>query len=257
MSLSCLESIVDRHFSIETPMTGTGLSEHVKQNYDRYYDSSDSEWRRLGALDKAANVVALCDRLAIRDLLEIGAGDGAVLQRLADLGLGERRYALEISPSGVAAIQRRNIDGLKECGLFDGYHVPYGDGALDLAILSHVIEHAEHPRQLLYEAARVARHVFVEVPLEDTKRLSSDLVFDQTGHINFFSLKTIRLLLRSSRLRIVRELVTNPSIETYLHASGRRGSMQYWIKQALLRGSPTLATKLFCYHASFLCVRDA
>ena len=46
--------------------------------------------------------------------------------------------------------------GLVESKLFDGARVPYPDNSFDLAYMSHVVEHLEHPRQLIYEAARVA-----------------------------------------------------------------------------------------------------
>ncbi len=232
------------------------LSVDLKGYYEEYYASADQrEWRRLGAVEKAANIVALCGGLSVAEVLEIGAGDGAVLERLAELGFGERRYALEVASSAVETIRKKNIPGVKDCVLFDGYHVPYPDERFDLAVLSHVIEHVEHPRQLLYEASRVARHVFVEVPLEDTLRLSEKTVFEQAGHINFYSLKTIRLLLRSSGLHVVADSVTNVSLDTYTYAKGAAGALNYLIKETFLRVSKRAATRIFCYHASFLCVR--
>ena len=66
------------------------------------------------------------------------------------------------------AIRAKNIPGLFDCKVFDGYTIPYDDNAFDLVVLSHVVEHVEHPRKLLYEAKRVARYVFIEVPLEAT-----------------------------------------------------------------------------------------
>jgi SAM-dependent methyltransferase len=233
------------------------LNQHLQRNYADYYAEGDSEWRWLGALDKVNNIVNLCVGLPHRRIPEIGAGEGSILRRLSDLRFGEELYALEISPSGVETIRNKKIPGLLECSVFDGYHVPYESGCFDIAVLSHVIEHVEHPRQLLYEAARVARYVFVEVPLEDTSRLPEDYVPDRLGHINFYSPRTIRRLLQSSNLRVLRQVTTNPSKATYRFHEGSRGLFDYHVKKALIRVAPSLATALFVYHGALVCEKKA
>lgn len=45
---------------------------------------------------------------------------------------------------------------------YDGLTLPRGDGALDVAMLVDVLHHAEDPRRLLAEAARVARWVVIK-----------------------------------------------------------------------------------------------
>lgn len=207
----------------------------------------------MGALGKADNIVSLCKSLSQDSVLEIGAGEGSILKRLSELNFGKNLYALEISPSGVETIRKKEIPRLVECGLFDGYRVPYVDGKFDIAILSHVIEHVEHPRHLLYEASRVAKFVFVEVPLEDTISLSNDFAFDRVGHINFYSLKTIRRLLQSCGLEISGQLVTNAPKTTYTYLKGTRGLLNYYVKQFLLQFFPRFATSLFTYHAALIC----
>jgi SAM-dependent methyltransferase len=225
----------------------------LKANYEDYYADADAEWRRLGAIGKADNIVTLCRDLPCDSVLEIGAGEGSLLHRLSDLGFGKSLFALEISTSGVAAIKRRAIDRLVECATFDGYRVPYEPDRFDVVVLSHVVEHLEHPRQLLYEAARVAKLVFVEVPLEDTIRLSDDFTFDHVGHINFYSVKTIRRLVQSCGLRIRRQLITNPPKATHTYNNRTRGLINYYIKQLSLRVSPRVAARMFCYHHSMVC----
>lgn len=234
-------------------MNETAVSEHLKQNYEHYYNQGDSEWRRLGALDKADNIVSLCANLPHGSVLEIGAGEGSILRRLSELGFGDRLYGLEISPSGVETIRNKKIPRLVECSLFDGYHVPYADNSFDIAYMSHVVEHVEHPRQLLYEAARVAKHIFVEVPLEDTKRLPNDYVADSVGHINFYSPKTIRRLLQSSNLHVLAQLTNNPSKATYRYQKGRKGLIDFYIKDFLIRVWPAVATTFFVYHSALVC----
>lgn len=233
-------------------MPDVDVRQQVQSQYDGYYKDGPSEWRRLGAVDKAANIVALCRDVPAASVLEIGAGDGSILSRLSDLGFGDQLFAVEISASGVAVIQRRKIPRLVECRIFDGYRIPYERGRFDLAILSHVVEHVEHPRQLLYEANRVARHVFVEVPTEDISRRPKDYAPDSVGHINFFSPRTIRWLVQSCGLRVIKQITTNPSKATYVYQTGRRGAIQYHTKRVLLRWAPALATRHFCYHEALL-----
>lgn len=233
-------------------MADVELHPDVLRQYAGYYEGGRSEWRRLGAIDKAANVVALCRNIAASSVLEIGAGDGAVLSRLSELGFGKELHAAEISHSGVSVIQGRAIPRLVECRVFDGYHLPWGGGTFDLAILSHVIEHVEHPRQLLHEAGRVARHVFVEVPTEDISRRPKDYTPDSVGHINFFSPRTIRWLVQSCGLQVVRQVTTNPSRAVYAHQGGRTGQIHHGIKSALLRWAPGFAARHFCYHEALL-----
>lgn len=235
-------------------MKNTFVSDDLIRNYEDYYEDGDSEWRRLGAIGKADNIVMLCDNLPQNTVLEIGAGEGSILRRLSELNFGKNLFAIEISPSGVEAIKRKKIPRLVECKLFDGYSIPYNDASFDIAILSHVIEHVEHPRQLIYEASRIAKFVFVEVPMEDTVRLAKDFVFDRVGHINCYSPKTIRRLIQSCNLRVLSQIATNPSKGTYTYPKGGcKGLIHYYIKQILLKLFPGLAVKLFCYHGSLIC----
>jgi SAM-dependent methyltransferase len=228
------------------------VSDKLKANYEDFYDG-ESEWRRLGAVDKANNIISLCSSYPHRMILEIGAGEGAILQRLAELGFGEALYGLEISTSGINAIHQRNIKTLVECRLFDGITIPYNQNRFDLAILSHVVEHLEYPRRLLYEASRVARSVFVEVPLEDNLRLKNDFVFDHVGHINFYSPKTIRQLVQSCNLEVLSQVVSHSSYALYQYQYGSKAWLRYLPKELLLRLAPKLAPHLWTYHSALVC----
>jgi ubiquinone/menaquinone biosynthesis C-methylase UbiE len=229
------------------------VNDKLKINYDHYYESGKSEWRWLGALDKTQNIVNLCGLYAHKTILEIGSGDGSILKRLSDLKFGDELTSLEISKSAMETIKSRNIKPLTECKLFDGYNIPYQDNQFDLAVLSHIVEHLEYPRKLLYEAARVARYVFLEVPSEDTLRLKDDYVFNKVGHINFYSPKTIRRLVQTCDLEVLKQSVTNPSFSLYRYQSGLKGVLRYLPKQVLLKVAPRLATHLFTYHCAIVC----
>lgn len=232
-------------------MNTVGVDPQLQRNYDEYY-AGVSEWRELGAIDKASNVRALCGARVPATVLEIGAGEGSLLQRLADSGFGQRHYALEISASGVECIRGRRIPSLVECRRFDGYAVPYPDAAFDLAILSHVLEHVEHPRLLLNEAARVADYVFVEVPLEHNRGLARDFVWNAVGHINFFTAQTIRLLVQSCGHEVLEQRETHPARRQYQYRLGIKGTVAYLVKELALRTVPSVAQGLWTYHSSLL-----
>lgn len=207
------------------------------------------EWRRIGASDKAANIRELCSAVPHRSILEIGCGDGAIMREL--LSFGEHIAGLEISRHAVEACVSAGLD----VGHFDGGRIPRAEKSVDLAVLSHVIEHVENPRELLFEASRVARFVFVEVPLEDNRGLGLDFVPNSIGHINFYSIKTIRQLLQTSALKIEAQKLSHSSLAGYRYRLGRKGLAAWGIKSAAL-AFPSLATRVWTYHCSLLAGSD-
>ncbi|OIO68659.1 MAG: class I SAM-dependent methyltransferase [Zetaproteobacteria bacterium CG12_big_fil_rev_8_21_14_0_65_55_1124] len=233
----------------------TKVSDHLLSNYADYYEEGDSAWRWLGAIDKAENIVSLCNNLPHASVIDIGAGEGSVLKRLEELNFGQQLYALEISPTGIETIKNKGISRLTECSLYDGYNIPYEDVKFDLAVLSHVIEHVEYPRKLIDEARRIAKYVYVEVPLEDTARLPQDFIFDKVGHINFYSPKTIRRLVQTCHLKVLNQHTVNPSKSLYTFQKGKKGLIDYYIKEFALKLFPSLATSFFTYHSALVCQR--
>jgi len=231
------------------------VAKSLAENYEGYYDerSSLSKWRRLGALDKCANILSLCSATEHDTILEIGCGDGAILERLSDLRFGTCFTGLEISPSAVRRVREKRIPN-SQVDLFDGYELPFDRKRFDLAILSHVLEHVEYPRKLIQEASRVAKNVFIEVPLEDTCRLSNDFAFDPVGHINFYSRKTIRRLIQSCEMEITAARLCHVSFASYAYRKGRwSGAITYFIKEVGLRLLPAGASACLTYHYALIC----
>lgn len=255
-------SIYDVYLSAEKPlhivnqnqvMQNFTPTKSLKENYDEYYKEGELEWRKLGATDKVNNIIQLCKNIPHCTVLEVGAGDGAILQELSHRQFGEQLYGLELSASGVTVIQKRQISNLVECQQFDGYKIPYNSQQFDLVILTHVLEHVEFPRQLLYEIARVAQHVCIEVPLEDNIRLSKNFVPDKVGHINYYNSKTIRRLVQTCQFEVLEQHVSNISKKMYKYASSRKGIAQYYIKEISLNLFSEWATFLWTYHSTLIC----
>jgi len=233
-------------------MENTFVNKRLRDLYDDYYESP-MEWRLIGAVDKVKNIIKLCNKYPHQKILEIGSGEGAILKRLSDVNFGDALYSVEISKSAVDVIAKRNIKKLVKGRLFDGYNLPYGNNEFDLAILSHVLEHVEYPRKILYEASRVAKYVFIEVPLEDHLRLGKNFVFDRVGHINYYRSKTIRRLLQTCDLEVLSCLLANSSYTSYKYRFGKKAFLRYLPKELFLRVMPAIATKFFTYHYALLC----
>ena len=230
------------------------MNSDLKTHYGEYYDGLKGDWKRLSRGDTAENVTNLCAGVPHRTVLEIGCGDGVLLELLSAVedGFADELYAVEVAQSAVDLTRKRDIESLRACTMFDGYTIPYDDARFDLAIMSHVIEHVEYPRRLLYEAARVARYVFVEVPLEDNARLPEDFTFTRTGHLNFYSRKTVRRLVQSCGYDVVAQVVRNPSAGVYRHNYGWSGLMKHFVKSTMLQVVPNVATGLWTYHLALL-----
>jgi len=230
------------------------VGKQFADNYAEYYSVRDDlgEWRRLGAIDKAQNIVELCAAFPHEQVLEVGCGDGAVLQRLAGVGFGKRFTGIDISQSAIRAANDRQIEHA-QFEQFDGQDIPFATGSFDLAILTHVLEHVEYPRKLIYEASRIARNVFVEVPLEDNMRLPRDFALDAVGHINFYKSKSIRRLVQSCGAKIICTKLTHSSLPLYVYRKGKVwGSATYWLKELGLKSVPLLMTHLLTYHFSLV-----
>jgi SAM-dependent methyltransferase len=235
-------------------MPAEAVGDQLQVQYDEYYGSPElEEWRRLGAFDKVDNIVELCDDLPHDSILDVGCGDGAVMQLLDERDFGRHYHGLEISKSGIEAVSRKRISRLQDVKLFSGYEIPYPDKSFDLAVLTHVIEHVEHPRRLLYEAGRVARLVFVEVPMEHTLRLGQDYVHDPVGHINFYTDKTIRRLLQTSGFEVLKQKLADDSRELLTFQHGRTGLLRHFARRLALRTVPNLAKNLFVYNSALIC----
>ncbi|HEX5690629.1 MAG TPA: class I SAM-dependent methyltransferase [Roseiflexaceae bacterium] len=199
----------------------------AKQFYERTYAQADEallRWRERGGSVKAANIRAIAGDLPIESVLDIGSGTGAVLAGLSAQGMQARFWAIDIAQEAAALIQRRDdIPGLVEARGFDGVHIPYADQQFDLAVLSHVVEHLDDPQPLLSEAARVARYVAIEVPLEANLhvflkvRVFGSKYREQIGHIQWFSQSSFRACIeRAGKLDIVRMRVVYVPDDLYM-----------------------------------------
>lgn len=226
------------------------VSTEIRTHYDTYYgDARLKEWRRLGAIDKVENIVELSQGLKIESVVDIGCGDGAIIARLSEINFAKSYTGVDISESAIGLARARGIANAR----FERFDGEGFQGQYDLAIMSHVVEHLENPRTLISAARRIARHVIVEVPCEHNVKLPTDFRPDPTGHINFYTPKTIRLLLQTTGLTVDKQITRGCSLEVMQFNSKLKGTVQHLIRQSTLAVYPRLATSLFCFHTALLC----
>lgn len=226
------------------------LGESYRALYQNYYgDGAVATKRGMSAVDAAAHIKAMVGSDSFGRVVDVGAGEGSLLQILDDCRFARELYALEISQSGAAAIAARGLQTLVETRQFDGYEIPYADGFFDLAILCHVLEHVEHERVLLRELRRVARRIIIEIPIEHGLRVDRKIASGaRFGHINFYLPATALNLLRTSGLRVIRSQMCYSSLAYEQLCAGRaRGLLMAGLRRSALRVSPRLAPWAFTY----------
>lgn len=187
---------------------------NINKAYNEQYDKDMYEWRMISAKYKSANIFDLCNNIKFQKVLEVGAGEGSILQYLNDSEFCYNLYALEISRSGLENILNRKMKYLKEALLFNGYDIPYDDNTFDLVILSHVLEHVEYPRILLREIKRVSLYTVIEIPIDFRRNVDMNFThFLNYGHINIFLPTLLRFLLKSEGFNIIKDKMTITDLE--------------------------------------------
>ncbi|MGE5400254.1 MAG: class I SAM-dependent methyltransferase [Ignavibacteriales bacterium] len=183
----------------------TSISKELKAKYDSQYSDRSEEWRRIGAIGKVDNIMDLARDLHPNKVIDIGAGDGNVLSLLSKRNFCNDLTAAEISDSAIEQIKKKNIPGLSEIRQFDGYNLPFQDNQFDLAICSHVIEHVEHPRNLLREIKRISRNQIFEVPIDFSFHVDRKFNhYNSYGHINIYTPQLFNFLLYSEGFELLK-----------------------------------------------------
>ena len=237
--------------------------------YEAGYSQHDPErgaqlgrWRALGARSKAEHALTLCARAGLRPrtVVEIGCGDGALLEALAERDLAELYDGFELSAPAAEIARGRGIRGARRIEAYDGARVPADDGAYDLAVLSHVLEHEPDPAALLAEAARVATYVLVEVPLEANRSASRPATRAEAakiGHIQAFDRAAVKALAAGCDLWVKAELSDPlPRAHHAFFAEGPRAraaaTAKWAMRSTLWRAAPRRSERLFTVHYAAL-----
>jgi predicted TPR repeat methyltransferase len=233
------------------------IGRQYQELYAGYYSHAHGPLlkREISAVQSVDCMLAAIGARTPHRLLDVGAGDGNVLAQLDAKEVSAELYAVEVSASGIEAIESKHLRSLREVKLFDGYRIPYPDKHFDLAIAVHVLEHVEHERLFLRELGRVARCAYIEVPLEHGLRIQRSIDAGRKyGHINFYTRETLESLIKSSGLDVMDCRTVASSLDYEQHLSGRvRGWMKNTVRKSALAIAPKLAPWLMVYNAYAYC----
>lgn len=225
----------------------------LAEMYSGYYGSSKELFikRSIAANDSVDHLSCLCER-ELGNVVDVGAGNGSVIDEIVKRDLCESISALEVSATGIREIEKRSLDRLRDVKKFDGYSMPFGDDEFDTALCIHVLEHVEHERMFLKELARIADRIYIEVPLEGGIRTRIDRRF---GHINYYTSPYFLNLLETSGLRVVSGKVFTSSKAYEIHCAGKiNGSIKHFVRNAVIKvAGQNLAPNFMTYLMGVVC----
>ncbi len=239
--------------------------------YEEAYSSTGSDgalyadWRTLSAIGKAEHVIKLCHDAGIapQSTLDVGCGDGALMEELHARDFGGRLVGMEISGAAVKiAAERAAVDSV---GTFDGVTLPLAADSFDLGILSHVLEHAPNPPALLAEVSRVCRAVVFEVPLEanrSARRPAKRAHAREIGHLHRLDRVSARRIAVDAGLNPAAELADPLGLEVQRFfadtpAQRAKASVKWALRAGAHRLAPGMAERLFTVHYACLCLPEA
>lgn len=233
-------------------------------DYDRWAERQlATEPNRAGILrwkvDTLAALIPAGDRVV--SIGEIGCAEGEIVSGLAArLGVS-RVVGLDLSERFLCEARARHPGFLAV--RTDGRTIPLRDRALDLLVVSDLLEHLEDPRALLLEARRVARRLLAKIPIERAL-LNSALLQPigwnpppgpehPSGHLREYTPASgLRELLASGWRPVARRLIATPLAVVYENRPALRHRLFAWLGRTGL-GDGRLGREVFGANLFALC----
>jgi 2-polyprenyl-3-methyl-5-hydroxy-6-metoxy-1,4-benzoquinol methylase len=175
--------------------------------YDKYGSSNPVVRRLMGGFERTLQ--ELFERADPQSLLDVGCGEGVLVQRWALSLPGRRVVGIDLEEesiqAGWAEHQAANLEyRTMPAGRADRVEdLPFAENEFDLAAAIEVLEHVPDPEQTLAEMARCAeRHLLVSVPREPLWRMLNmargayiSQLGNTPGHLNHWSKRSFERLL--------------------------------------------------------------
>ena len=169
--------------------------------FDKYGSSNPLVRRMMDGFEREA--VELLDRAAPASLLDVGCGEGVLLQRWAQRLPDARMVGVDLEEPSIQQGWSEHTAANLEYRVVDGPELPFADKEFEMASAMEVLEHLPDPERMLAEMARCARtHLLVSVPREPLWRMLNmargaywSSLGNTPGHLNHWSARSLRALL--------------------------------------------------------------
>jgi 2-polyprenyl-3-methyl-5-hydroxy-6-metoxy-1,4-benzoquinol methylase len=169
--------------------------------YDKYGSGNPLVRRLMAGFERS--LAELMESAAPRSLLDVGCGEGVLVQRWAQSMPGARVVGIDLEEESIqAGWSERRAPNL-EYRTMPAENLPFAQDEFDLASAIEVLEHVPDPEHTLAEMARCAeRHLLVSVPREPLWRMLNMArgaylaqLGNTPGHLNHWSKRSFTRLL--------------------------------------------------------------
>lgn len=182
----------------------------ITSNYKKHTSKNPVQQFLLSNFENS--LVSIVASLGIKNILDVGCGEGFTLKKLHELKIGDKLSGIDYSEDAIGLGKKAYpyLD-LKRA---DIYKLPFKDNSFDLIICTEVLEHLEKPQEALKEIERIGSKYFVlSVPNEplfmaanflrgkNLSRWGNDI-----EHINHWSSLSFRKFIRNNSSLIIRDV---------------------------------------------------
>jgi 2-polyprenyl-3-methyl-5-hydroxy-6-metoxy-1,4-benzoquinol methylase len=179
--------------------------------YDKYGSRNPLARRLMGGFERDLDaLLRLADPSSV---LDVGCGEGVLVQRWAALLHGKRMVGVDLEEESLQAGWSARAAPNLQFVVGSAERLPFADGEFDLVSAIEVLEHVADPARALAEMRRCAQHhLLVSVPREPLWRALNMMrgaywreLGNTPGHLNHWSRGAfVRLLARQGAVAEVR-----------------------------------------------------
>ncbi|MFB6356658.1 MAG: methyltransferase domain-containing protein [bacterium] len=231
--VSCNDTVGLRRAEFDDFMLEVELDDDYEEFYEGEGTAGDEQGGpRISAQQfKMPNILkVLPEDFSPGRWLDMGCGGGWLMESLIEQWQPREAVGLDISAKRLQEALNRNPDAHFVRAPVEG--VPYPDDRFDLVTALDVIEHIPEPEAILREAHRLAEHMVIKFPIEDTlfdrfqkefwwpfkRSLKSLLSSGDSGeyfepHLHRFHFDDARNLVKEHGFDIVRDHVSEDPFE--------------------------------------------
>lgn len=172
--------------------------------FTKYHDKGAYHWGWLSNSDSRyfRHATKLREWIGEKDVLDVGAGDGAITAFLGIKGVDDEPEAVRLAVENGADVM-----------LATAYNLPFDDEEFDSVLMADVLEHIKHPLIVLEEVRRVLKqYLYIVSPVPEGR---------DKFHYQEWTMEELKELVESKGFELV-EPMTRPKRDKRIYAKFRK-----------------------------------